>query len=291
VLERAAGAPYDRLLQEEILNPLQLKNIAVEGMQSDESRLATGYSSERPRLPETHSLEDRMVASGGLMASAPDLARFLSAQIEPGSLSREALAQLHSPVRLLDGAAAQTGLGWEVRQRKSIGRVLKKSGGRSNCDAWIGFAPDHGVGVAVVTNCGGPEVDPIGYWLLERSVAGIDPGLLDRTPAVELEFAKVAPFTGVRWENDRTLVLVGGRWQRLVSVDGIPVDRIMEFAQQEFGVKGRKRFAEDLVELLSIMEHEPGWDVTLVLEQEDGTVETLEETMTFSKREQVYESQ
>ena len=41
-------------------------------------------------------------------------------------------------------------------------RILEKNGGRNNCSAWIGFAPEHGVGVAVVTNCGEPDVDSIG---------------------------------------------------------------------------------------------------------------------------------
>jgi len=33
----------------------------------------------------------------------------------------------------------------------------------------------------------------------------------------------------------------------------------MEFAHKEFGAKAQKRFAEDLVELLSTMGHDPEW--------------------------------
>lgn len=285
VLERAADKPYDQLLKEMVCDPLHLERTAIQV--SDSIRVATGYSNTVPRLPVRHSYRERLAPSGGLVASAPDLARFLSAQMEPGLLSGEALAQLHTPTRLSDGSAARTGLGWSIRSRESIGRILKKNGGRNNCTAWIGFAPDYGVGVAVIANCGEPIVDWIGYWLLERSVPGIDPSLLWRNPVVEFEYAKIAPYTGVRWENDRPVVRVKSRWSPIVSIDGIPIDRIMEFAQEEFGEKARKRFAEDLVELLSTMGHEPEREVTLGLETSDGQVEHLKTEMTEHNRKLV----
>jgi hypothetical protein len=87
--------------------------------------------------------------------------------MKPGILSSEILEQLHTPSRLSEGRVARRTRGWSVRSRESVGRILSKNGGRNNCSAWIGFAPDHGVGVAVVTNCGEPSVNPIGEWLLE----------------------------------------------------------------------------------------------------------------------------
>ena len=167
VLERAAGKPFDRLMQELICDPLQLERTAIPA--DDTLHPATGYD-RRSRLATTHSLQERLAASGGLVTSAEDLATFLAAQMKPGVFSREMLDQLHRETKLSDGSASGTALGWSVRSRKAVGRILKKNGGRSNCSAWIGFAPDHGVGVVVVTNCGGPAVDPIGYRLLEQSV-------------------------------------------------------------------------------------------------------------------------
>ena len=203
--------------------------------------------------------------------------------MKPGVFSSEMLKQLHTESRLTDGSAAGTALGWSVRSNEFVGRILKKNGGRSNCSAWIGFAPEHGVGVAVVTNCGGPDIDPIGYSLLERSVPGA------HQPVTKDGYAKVAPYTGVRWENDRPIVRVQDRWSPLVSIDGIPIDRIMEFANKEFGEKARKRFAEDLVEVLSTMGHKPQWKVILSLETDDGPVVPLHVLMTDKNREMVRE--
>ncbi len=261
-LERAAGKPLNQLFDELIFNPLNLESATIHF--NDNLRIATGYSEALPRRPEKHSYKKRMAASGGLIASAPDLARFMSSQWQPGFLSVEALQQLQTPTLLLDGVEADTALGWSVRSRITTGPILKKNGGRNNCSAWVGFSPEHRIGVAVVTNCGGPDVDPIGYWLLERSVPG---GIQLVT---QHGYAKVAPWTEVRWENDQPFVEIKNQWHTLLSIDGKPVAEVMAFARQQFGSKAQKRLAEDLVELLTKMGHQPKWEVTLDLENISG---------------------
>jgi CubicO group peptidase (beta-lactamase class C family) len=169
-LERAAGKPFDRLLQEMLCDPLRLERTVIND--NDKLRVATGYSSSSPRREEKHSYRERFASSGGLIASAPDLAQFLSAQMKPGLFSSEMLRQLQTPTKLSNGSMSHHTPGWSIRSNDTAGRILEKNGGRNNCSAWIGFAPEHGVGVAVVSNCGGPSVDPIGRWLLERSLPG-----------------------------------------------------------------------------------------------------------------------
>jgi len=274
-LELAAGKPLDQLLQELLCDPLKLERTVINV--DDKFPVATGYTTP-PQLPEGHSYRERLAGSGGLITSVGDLAKFLAAQMKPGLFTSEMLAQLHTPSKRSNGSMAGTALGWSVRSNGTVGLILEKNGGRNNASAWIGFAPDHGVGVAVVANCGEPDVDPIGYWLLERSVPG------GRKPVTKYGYAKVSPFTGVCWENDRPIVRVQDRWTPLVSVDGIQIDRIMEFAQREFGGKARLRLAEDLVELLSKMGHDPEWKVTLGLKQEDGRVEQVQIRMTEENR-------
>ena len=279
VLECAADKPLDRLLQELICSPLGLQRTAIPV--DDSLRPAAGYDSSTWRAERTHSLRERLAGSGGLVTSVTDLATFLDAQMKPGAFSDETLQQLHSEVLLAGGAPSGQALGWSVRSRPSVGRILKKNGGRSNCDAWMGFAPDHRVGVAIVTNCGGPDVDPMGYWLLERSVP--------RKLYWKGGYAKVAPFTGVRWKNGLPVVRVKDAWSPLVSIDGIPIEKIIEFSEQTFGDKARKRFAEDLVELLVKMGHQPEWNVTLGLRTESGTVQNETVPMTEENRTLVRE--
>ena len=280
-LERAADKPFELLLQELVCDPLQLKTTAIPT--DDKLRPATGYDSSRWRL-ETHgSFRERLASSGGLVTSVEDLAKFLAAQMKPGVLTSEMLTQLHAESNLSDGSTARTALGWSLERNRYVGPVVHKNGGRNNCSAWIGFAPKYGVGVAVVTNCGGPDVDSIGRWLLERSVPGAHQPVTKHGG-----YATVAPYTGVRWENDRPIVRVRDKWSPLVSINGLPIDRIMEFAQKEFGNKARKRFGEDLVELLSKMGHEPKWEVTLGFAR-DGQIERLQVRMTEENRDLVRE--
>jgi D-alanyl-D-alanine-carboxypeptidase/D-alanyl-D-alanine-endopeptidase len=281
-LERAANKPLDQLVKEMICEPLKLERTVIQA--DDTVHPATGYDDSGRQRETNPSFRERLAGSGGLVASVEDLAKFVSAQMKPGVFSHEMLEQLHSRSSRSDGILVETALGWTIDFSRYLGRYPEKNGGRSNCSAWIGFAPEHGVGVVVVTNCGGPEVDSIGRWLLERSAPGVF------KPVRKNDYAKVAPYTGVRWENDRPIVCVNNQWSPLVSIDGIPIDRIMEFANGEFDALARKRFAEDLVELLSKFGHEPDWTVTLELEEADGQIEQLQVLMTEANRELVRES-
>jgi len=169
VLERAAGKPFDQLLQELLCEPLQLGKTAIDP-EKQTFTVATGYSSGGWRREEKHSYRERFAASGGLVASAEDLAMFLAAQMKHGVFSREMLIQLFTPAKLSNGISSRHTLGWSFEVKDPIGVVFEKNGGRNNCSAWTGFAPLRKTGVAVITNCGGPDVDAIGKWLLERSI-------------------------------------------------------------------------------------------------------------------------
>jgi|GEM_PF-200555 len=232
-LERAAGKPLDQLLQELIRNPLELKRTALQV--NDKLQPATGYDDSGWNFERTHSFRERLVASGGLVTSAEDLAKFLAAQMEPGVFSPELLKELHARTRLSHGELTTTALGWSLGWNTFVGPTVKKNGGRSNCSAWIGFSPEYKTGVVVLTNCGGPDVDRIGMWLLERSVPDA------YKPVSKHGHARVAPYSGVRWENNRPIVRLNDKWSPLVSINEIPVDRIVEFAKEEHGEKARKR--------------------------------------------------
>ena len=277
-LELAAKKPLNQLLQELICAPLHLEHTAYHV--DEKLPVATGYTTP-PQLPETHSYRQRLAGSGGLVTSVGDLAKFLAAQMKPGLFTSEMLEQLHAKTKLKNGSSIGDALGWSIDTANPAGLILHKNGGRGNASAWIGFAPEHGVGVAVITNVGSPEVDSIGRWLLERSLPG------GRKLVTKDGYAKVAPFTGVRWENDRPIVCVSDRWLPLASINGLPMNRIMEFAGKEFGTLARKRFAEDLPELLSKMGHPPDWEVTLGLEMEKGQIEFLRVKMIEHNRQLV----
>lgn len=279
VLELAADKPLDDLLQERICTPLRLIGTAIEG--NSKLQPATGYDwQKRGGAETTHSLKERLAGSGGLVSSTDDIGRFLMAQMNPGVFTAEMLEQLQTEMKLAGGGPSATTLGWSIGSIESADRILEKNGQRSNCSAWIGFSPKHKVGVAILTNCGGPRVDPIGRKLLEQSIPREQRKLVS-----DDGYAKVAPFTGVRWDADQPIVCVHGAWSQLLSINDVPTSEIMEFANKTFRSQARKRFAEDIVEVLTKMGHQPDWQVTLELKHENGIVEQLQVLMTRENRE------
>jgi len=103
------------------------------------------------------------------------------------------------------------------------------------------------------------------------------------------EYPKLSPFAAVRWQESQPEVMVDDEWYKLVSLNGIPAADIVAFSQETFGDKWQKRFEEDLVELLTLMEHPPDDTVTLVVETLDTSeTRTLEDVpMTRANRKAV----
>lgn len=102
-------------------------------------------------------------------------------------------------------------------------------------------------------------------------------------------WARLSPFTAVRWNGDDPEVELDGRWYALDAIDGIPTDHILEHCAVQFPGRERKRFSEDLVEVLSGMGHAPGGTVSLRLaDLETGSpVERPAAAMTAENRGRV----
>lgn len=104
-----------------------------------------------------------------------------------------------------------------------------------------------------------------------------------------VEYPKRAPFSGVRWEGDKPVVKIGEEWFTLVSLDGVAAEDIVAFSWRTYVDRWRKRFEEDLVEVLFRMGHEPKDIVRLVVRPLGSTeTRTLEEVaMTKANRQAI----
>lgn len=289
-LENATQKSFGELIQEHIAGPLEMNFTFIPESGSTsrrDFRVATGYARTfKIRHEQTRSMQSRLAGSGGLVSSAECLAKFLIANMEPGGLSGEAMQLAHQPTTLQDGSMNDSGLGWSIRRRADIGEVIKKNGGRINCSAWIGFSPQHRIGVVVLTNSGEKSVDEIGYRLLEAAVP-----LDDRSLIVDGKYVKVTPFNAVRWDNDdRPSVRVNRLWISLTSIDETPIRDVIRFAKQRYGDQYRKRFSEDFVEVMFEMGKPIQWKVALGYRRNDGTEGQLRRMMTAADRNAVREA-
>ena len=185
VLARVGGGSYEDVVSERILEPLgmSMTGITLEGEMQD--WMANGHNPQGDVVP----LWDlpTLAGAGALRSTVGDMLAFLAANIgSPVSQLERSMRASHE-IRESAGPQMSIGLNWHVR---SVGdeKIVWHNGRTAGFRTFIGFDPDAGVGVVVLTNSG-HGADDIGFHL-------INPGLpLAPAPArprerVEVEVAE-----------------------------------------------------------------------------------------------------
>lgn len=131
-----------------------------------------------------------------------------------------------------------------------------------------------------------PTLSVLGLLAAITVLASVAAVYLGRAAA---DYPKLSPFAAVRWQDSRPAVKVGNEWYELVALNDLPVSQILEFDQQTYGQLWRKRFEEDLVELLSRMGHPPGDSVKLEVQSlTSGETKVLDDVvMTHENRQAI----
>ena len=108
----------------------------------------------------------------------------------------------------------------------------------------------------------------------------------------EAPFAKLSPFTEVSCDEDKALVTFSGKRYELVSIDGLTTKQILYFCRKAFAARWEKRFAEDLVEVMSGMGREVGSSVNLALKELDtnNVITVPDAPMTADNRRAVWKN-
>ncbi|NIP78846.1 MAG: serine hydrolase, partial [Gemmatimonadetes bacterium] len=151
VLERASGKTYEALVRERILEPLGMTTtgITLQGELAD--WMTKGHNDAGEVVPYWDAVA--LVGAGGLRSNAEDMLRYLGAQIgPPDSAIERAMRMTHEP-RVERGDGAANALGWGIRELGDR-RILMHGGGTAGYSTMVGFDPDLGVGVVLLTNTG-----------------------------------------------------------------------------------------------------------------------------------------
>lgn len=138
LLERVYGAPYPDLIRQRVLSRISDPNIRCDFSAEDRGRLAM---SERA----TTTCD----GAGGLLASAPDLGRYLTLY-----LADMDAAAVRATTPLLQQDQFGRAYLWNTFRPETEGQ-LYHGGGTFNTSSWISLYPREGVGVFLVT----PNVD------------------------------------------------------------------------------------------------------------------------------------
>jgi len=151
LLGQAAGAEYERLVADRVCVPLGLRATTFDAAP------VQGHQRGRPVPPWRLGV---MSAAGGLYSTAADLARLLTAVLDPdatalGHVIRAALAP-----RAVISAGKEIGLAWHHTLRDGQ-RVIWHNGMTGGFSAIVAFSPARRAGIAALANGAGPLPSPL----------------------------------------------------------------------------------------------------------------------------------
>ena len=178
IVAKAAGAASgDTVLQQELLDPLGMKDSSyTAGAIEAAPNHAQGYrwSPEgTTEVPFTQLFPYDFGGAGDINSTIEDMACWVRLQLGNGTfegrriVSPENLAFTHTPKVAISDKLFYA-LGWVIQQTPK-GNIIWHDGGTSSFGAYVGMVPDKNLGVIVLTNetnVGFP--DAIGLWALDR---------------------------------------------------------------------------------------------------------------------------
>lgn len=146
-LARAAGTTYDELVAERVCAPLGLRDTVTPATATagHRARWARGHRGSRRGADDW--VLDGIAGAGALRSTVPDLLVFLAAHLDPAGSPLEAAIRL---VRDAPGTGGAPALGWQRHDRQPA--LWWHNGGTGGFRSFVGFVPERGRAVAVVTD-------------------------------------------------------------------------------------------------------------------------------------------
>lgn len=275
---------YEDLLIKQIAKPCGMRDTCVELSDSQRRRLAPPYDGAL-ELAKNWDMP-AFAGAGGIYSTTEDMLKFIEANLAKKEKALNKALQLALEQRKPISGGQAIGLAWHIA---GDGITRWHNGMTGGYASWVSVVPTHNLGVVVLSNTATEEITVLGTKLTQIVFADAV-GSPPDAPATPL--AKKAPFAGVRWQvaqPEVPEVKMDDEWFRLVSLNEIPVAEIIAFSKRTYGDKWQKRFAEDLVELLTQMGNPPQAEVALQL-QSLQTGETLDRegvAMTAANRQAI----
>jgi CubicO group peptidase (beta-lactamase class C family) len=151
IIEEVTGETFSAYMQREVLDPLGMTHSSFEWRADLQQATAAAYSETRVPLPNYLFTEQ---AAAGLYSTAPDMARFLAAEMpgphgEPagrGVLAPDTLALMFTPV------IQHQGLGQGVSKLLDGSKLIEHGGANQGWNSVISANPEHGWGLVILTN-------------------------------------------------------------------------------------------------------------------------------------------
>jgi CubicO group peptidase (beta-lactamase class C family) len=165
-LEARLGKPWQEIVSDLVLRPLDMKDTSAYMSRADRARLALPYAAAGAGYRQLRSKADStMHPAGGHVSTARDLARWIEAHLNQGRVDGRqvfpaaVIAETHRQQATQDRMFAAFhrhgwGLGWDLGTYDGDS-LVHRFGGFPGFRSHVSFMPDRGVGVVVLTNAGG----------------------------------------------------------------------------------------------------------------------------------------
>ena len=185
VLSRGTGT-WKEAIQAEVIEPLGMMGTSAWLSRVPPGQLAMPHDLQG-RIPLAKA-DANLHAAGGHLTTPRSLARFVAAHISGGVVEGERLLPAE-PLRLTHQAHASQdrqfgdyhrtgwGYGWDIGDYEGK-TLIHRFGSFSGYRSHMSFMPEHGIGVVVLANAGGPAADLMANYVYDRLLG--KPGLQDR---------------------------------------------------------------------------------------------------------------
>lgn len=170
-VEGASGMEFTTYLRAKVFEPAGMVDTRADDVFAIIPNRAQGYARNPAGHLSNSGLADTSykIPGGGLVATAPDVARFAVALQSEVLLPKEALERMFTRQKTTDGKPVGYGLGWTIGQRAGR-REVWHTGGQQRVSTILYMQPERRFAIALLTNLEG-----IGPALLElaRQIADL----------------------------------------------------------------------------------------------------------------------
>ena len=152
-VEGASGQAFADYLRDDVFRPAGMERTRPDDVRGLVPNRAQGYVKDASGDLLNSALADvsYKVPGGGLVGTAPDVARFALALANGSLLKKEMLAQMLTRQKTRDGKVTGYGLGWTLGERNRH-REVWHTGGQERVSSAVYWQPDTGLVVVLLSN-------------------------------------------------------------------------------------------------------------------------------------------
>ena len=156
VVEGASGEDFLAYMQRAIFEPLGLRGVSADHVDAVipnrtrfYARTSSGALQHAPHVDNSYKW-----AGGGFIATAEDLVRLASAELQPGFFKKEALDVLFAPSNKMPDGKTGVAVAWRIGTDSQGRRIFHHGGSIEGGRSMLMAYPDSKVVVAMLTNMG-----------------------------------------------------------------------------------------------------------------------------------------